>query len=126
MRTSFTARHFKAPATLKAFAEKEVQRLKKYHDGIIECEIVLDYVKQMHKQQTQIAEISISVQGHKFTAVEKSEDLRKSITLAVDKLERQVKKYKTKLTKKPKGRPGSTVRPVEETEEEVEIEATEA
>jgi putative sigma-54 modulation protein len=105
MRTSFTARHFKAPASLKAFAEQEVQRLTKYHDGIFECEIVLDYVKQLHKKQTQIAEISVAVHGHKFTATEKSEDLRKSINSAVDKLERQLKKYKTKLTKKIKDKP---------------------
>ena len=105
MRTSFTARHFKAPAKLKAFAEEEVQRLSKYHDGILECEIVLDFVKQMHKQQTQIAEININVQGHIMSAKEKSEDLRKSITLAVDKLEKQLHKYKTKIIKKVKAKP---------------------
>lgn len=105
MHTSFTARHFKAPAKLKTFAEEEVQRLSKYHDGILECEIILDFVKQMHKQQTQIAEINISVQGQKMSATEKSEDLRKSITLAVDKLEKQIKKYKTKLNKKVKSKP---------------------
>ncbi|MCA9740435.1 MAG: ribosome-associated translation inhibitor RaiA [Deferribacteres bacterium] len=105
MRTSFTARHFKAPAKLKAFAEEEVQRLSKYHDGILECEIVLDFVKQLHKQQTQIAEINISLQGQKLSATEKSEDLRKSITLAVDKLEKQLKKHKTKITKKVKTKP---------------------
>lgn len=95
MRTRFTARHYKAPERLKEFAEQEVQRVQKYYDSIIDCEIILDYEKQ-----TQVAEIILSVNGQRLAAIEKSEDIRKSITLAVDKLERQVKKYKEKRNQK--------------------------
>jgi putative sigma-54 modulation protein len=92
MRINFTARHFKAPEKVKQYAEKKVSRLKRYYDGIIECEIILDYEKQ-----TQLAEIAIKVYGQRLVAQEKSEDIYKSIDFAVDKLERQVKKYKAKL-----------------------------
>ncbi|MFQ5825229.1 MAG: ribosome hibernation-promoting factor, HPF/YfiA family [bacterium] len=92
MRINFTARHFKASERLKEYAEKKVQRLKKYYDGIIDCEIILDYEKLK-----QIAEIAIKVFGQRLVAIEKSEDIYKSIDLAVDKLERQVKKFKEKL-----------------------------
>lgn len=92
MRINITARHFKAPKHLKEYAEKKVRRLKRYYDGIIDCHIILDYEKQ-----TQLAEITITVYNQKLVALEKSEDIFKSIDLAVDKLERQVKKYKEKL-----------------------------
>lgn len=92
MRINFTARHFKASDQLKQYAEKKVQRLKKYYNGIIECEIILDYVKL-----DQIAEIAVKVYSQRLVAIEKSPDIYKSIDLAVDKLERQVKKYKEKL-----------------------------
>jgi putative sigma-54 modulation protein len=92
MRINFTARHFKASDRLKEYAEKKVQRLKKYYDGIIDCEIILDYEKL-----NQIAEIAIKVYSQRLVAIEKSEDIYKSIDLAVDKLERQVKKFKEKL-----------------------------
>ncbi len=95
MRITFTARHYKAPEDLKNFAIAEVQRLKKYYDGILECEIILDYEKQ-----TQIAEIILAVNGSRLAAREKSEQIRKSIRLATDKLERQLKKYKKKFNKK--------------------------
>ncbi|HHL73041.1 MAG TPA: ribosome-associated translation inhibitor RaiA [Bacteroidetes bacterium] len=95
MRITFTARHYKAPEDLKAFAIEEVQRLTKYYDGILECEIILDYEKQ-----TQIAEIILSVNGSRLTARERSEQIRKSIRLATDKIERQLKKYKKKFNKK--------------------------
>jgi putative sigma-54 modulation protein len=92
MRVTFTARHFKPSDRLKSVAVEEVKRLKKYYDDILDCEIILDYVKQQ-----QIAEVIIKVYGTKLAIVEKSEDMYKSINLAVDKLERKLKRYKGKL-----------------------------
>jgi len=92
MRTNITARHFKASDKLKDFAEKKVLKLNKYYDGIIDCEILLE--SERHER---IADISLNVYSQKLQAVEKSEEFEKSIELCVDKLERQLKKYKEKL-----------------------------
>ncbi|MDZ7272284.1 MAG: ribosome-associated translation inhibitor RaiA [candidate division KSB1 bacterium] len=92
MRLNITARHFNASDRLKEYTEKEVRRLKRYYDGILNCDVILDYEKQ-----AQVAEIVLHVYGSKLTVREKSEDMYKSINLAVDKLERQLKKYKGKL-----------------------------
>ena len=92
MRINFTARHFKASDRLKEYAEKKVQRLNRYYNGIIDCEIILDYEKLIR-----IAEIAVKVYSQRLVAIEKTEDIFKSIDLAVDKLERQVKKFKGKL-----------------------------
>jgi len=91
MRITFTARHFKTSDRLKEYAMAEVQRLKKYYEPILDIEIILDYIKQ-----EQVAEIVIKVFGTKLKVVEKSEDMYKSIALAVDKLERNLLKYKEK------------------------------
>lgn len=91
MRITFTARHFRPSERLKNHAHTEVLRLKKYYDGILDVEVVLDYVKQQ-----QVAEILAKVYGTRLTVVEQSEDMYKSINLAVEKLERQLKKYKEK------------------------------
>ena len=91
MRINFTARHYKPSQRLKDYAQDEVKRLEKYYDGIIDCDIILDYQKDI-----QIAEIIVGVHGAKLTAQEKTEDIYKSIDIAVSKLERQLKKYKKK------------------------------
>lgn len=91
MRVNFTARHYKPSERLKDYAISEVQKLDKFYEGIINCDIILDYQKLY-----QIAEIIIHVHGQQMTAVEKSEDIYKSIDLAVAKLERQLKKHKGK------------------------------
>jgi len=91
MRISFTARHYKPSNRLKEYAEDEVGKLEKVFDGIISCEIVLDYQKEI-----QIAEIFVAVHGQKLAVVEKTEDIYKSIDLAVEKMERQLIRYKEK------------------------------
>jgi putative sigma-54 modulation protein len=91
MRITFTARHFKTSDRLKEFATIEVQRLKKYYEPIIDTEIILDYIREQ-----QVAEIVVQVFGTTLKVVEKSEDMYKSISLAVDKLEQNLIKYKEK------------------------------
>jgi len=91
MRIKFTARHYKSSPRLKEYAEKEVMKLEKFYDGIISCEVVLDYQKDI-----QIAEIQTTVYGQKLTVREKSDDIYKSIDKAVEKMERQLKRYKEK------------------------------
>ncbi len=91
MRLNFTARHYKSSPRLKEYAQNEVSRLEKFYDGIISCEVVLDYQKDI-----QIAEINLTVYGQKLTVVEKSDDIYKSIDLAVQKMERKLKRYKEK------------------------------
>ncbi len=46
--------------------------------------------------QIQIAEIFVAVHGQKLAVVEKTEDIYKSIDLAVEKMERQLIRYKEK------------------------------
>ncbi len=92
MRITFTARHFKPSERLKDHAHKQVEKLKKYYDGILDIDIILDYIKQQ-----QVAELIAKVYGNRLAVVEKSEDMYKSLDLAVDKMERQLKKYKDKL-----------------------------
>jgi putative sigma-54 modulation protein len=94
MNVQFTARHFKAHEGLKHYALQQVSTLKKYYDGIVQGNIVLRFEKP--KDSLKIAEINLAVYGTKLVAIEKSENFYKSIDNAVDKLERQLLKYKGK------------------------------
>ena len=92
MRVNITARRFKLTDDLKDYVEKEIFRLKKYYEPIIDVDVILSWEKN-----DRLAEINISVYGTVLTAHERSEDMHKSIGIAVDKLERQVKKYKDRM-----------------------------
>ena len=95
MQINFTARHFKAPDKLKKFSENEISRLQKFYDGIIECDIILDFIASNHSKH--IAEIILKVYGQVLSVSKTSDDMYKSIDLAVQKLERMLKKYKAHL-----------------------------
>ncbi len=92
MRVSVSARHFKASDKLQQFATTEVMRLKKYFDHILDGEIVLSWQKG-----SKTSEINLNVNGTKLTATDASDDFYKSIPRTVEKLERQLRKYKGKL-----------------------------
>lgn len=94
MNVQFTARHFKAHDGLKHYAMQQVSTLKKYYDGIVQGNIVLRYERP--KDSVKIAEINLAVHGTNLVAVERSENFYKSIDNAVEKLERQLLKYKGK------------------------------
>lgn len=95
MNVNITARHFKAPERLRDFTESELNRLSKFYDNIIDCEVIMDYVKPNNLKQK--AEIHLRVYGQVLTVSATSEDMFKSVDLAVKKLERQLKKYKGRL-----------------------------
>jgi integrase/recombinase XerC len=95
MRTKISSLHFKATDSLKEFAEVEVQRLLKFSDEILNCEIELSYQKAEKR-----AHVHISANGNVLNATEVTDDFQKSIVLAVDKLEQQLKKLKGKIQSK--------------------------
>ncbi len=95
MRTNISARHFKVTEDLKEYARRETQRLTRYFDGIIDCNIELSYQKE-----NKTSEIALTVHGSLLKATETSDDFKKSIAVSVDKLEQQLRKYKGKLRNK--------------------------
>lgn len=108
MQTHFTARKFRAHKDIKSHALAAVQRLDKFYDGIVRCDIILSYERTSNSVKT--AEINVHVHGMMLAAKEKSEEFSKSVELAVAKMERQLAKYKTKVRMKEK----KTLRQVKE------------
>ncbi len=96
----FTARKFRARKNVKDHAIEAVKKLDRYYDGIVRGTIVLSFERMAKSVKS--AEITLHVYGTVLTGRERSEDFLKSVDLAVDKLERQLEKYKTKLHTKNK------------------------
>ena len=95
MLVNITARHFKAPEKLKRFADNEIRRLERFYDGIIDCNIVMDYIKSNHSKHQ--VEIHINVYGQVLKVSDLSDDMYKSIDKAIAKLERKLEKYKARI-----------------------------
>ncbi|MFZ4620462.1 MAG: ribosome hibernation-promoting factor, HPF/YfiA family [Bacteroidota bacterium] len=95
-----TARHFKAHETLRSYAFRSINKLEDHYDGIISAKLILSYEKATNSVKT--AELIVKVQGSILKAQEKSSEYQKSIDTAVEKIERQLQKHKSKTREKRK------------------------
>lgn len=98
METRITARHFNLTPELKEFCEKQISRLERYFDHIIDCHLILDLEKSR-----MTAELKLKVHGTALNSKESSFDMHASVEKVLSKMESQLRKYKAKLKdKKPK------------------------
>jgi len=82
---------------LKDYVDKKLSRLDKYFEAppTSEGHVTLSVVRGLHT-----VEVTIPLTGVVLRAEDRSEDMYASIDAVVDKLERQVRKHKTKLNRK--------------------------
>ncbi len=92
MDISVTFRHLESTDALRDYAREKVSRIKKYVGAPADVAVVLSLEKHRHQ-----AEITLNTNGITVNAKEVTEDMYAAIDLAVDKLERQVKKHKEKI-----------------------------
>jgi putative sigma-54 modulation protein len=77
---------------LKDLVNKEINRLERYFDQIIDSHLILEA-----EGYRKSAELNLKVYGTVLISRHSSNDFRTSIEGALEKMERQLKKYKSKL-----------------------------
>lgn len=92
MQLNITFRHLDPIDSLKNYAREKVERVNKYLDKATEAHVTLSMERHLHH-----ADISIHSGTFLLRGREKSEDMYASIDLAMDKIEKQLKRYKEKL-----------------------------
>lgn len=89
MQVNVTFRHLEPSDALKAFAKEKVERVKKYLDHASEASVVLSLEKHVHHAEVLVHSGPFFLRGK-----DKSDDMYASIGLAMDKVEKQIKRYK--------------------------------
>lgn len=87
-----TGRHVSVTQAMKDYALEKVSKLDKFSDRIIEANVIMDIQKLDHK-----VEIILKVNNFRIVSNASTTDMYASIDIAVDKMERQLLKYKEKL-----------------------------
>jgi len=83
---------------LKDYVVKRVSKITKYFDSLGEITAILTVEKGRH-----IIELTVPVNGMMLRGEEATMDMYTSIDLVVDKIEKQIEKYKTKISRRLKG-----------------------
>ena len=92
MQVMTTFRHMEQSEALKAYAEEKLERLNKYIDEPITAQVYFSVEKIRH-----IAEIVVTARGITTKASEATSDMYAAVDMVLDKIERQLKRYKEKL-----------------------------
>jgi putative sigma-54 modulation protein len=93
MQIAVNFRHMETSEAVRAYVEEKLSRVKKYIDEPIDAQIVLSVQKKIHHR----AEVTMVAKGLTMKSSEETGDMYSAIDLMVDKIERQLKKYKEKL-----------------------------
>ena len=100
MQVSVTFRNTESKEILRDYLQEKISKLKKYFDYPLEANAVLTVEK--HRQ---IAEVTLVANRITLNAQEETEDMFAAIDGVLEKLERQILKYKDKI-KRHKSNPG--------------------
>ncbi len=93
MQVTVTFKNIDSSDAVRDHAVDKSQRFSKYVSGVIEVHWFLSVEKIRHQ-----ADVTIMANGVKIQAHEVSEDMYSAIDMASDKLEKQLRKHKDKIT----------------------------
>lgn len=98
MKVTIVAKNVEVTPALKEMVEKKISKLDKYFEPNVEAKATLSVQKNR-----QIFEVTIPFNGIILRREESSDDMYKSIDIVEEKLQRQIRKQKTKLSRKNTG-----------------------
>jgi ribosome hibernation promoting factor len=93
MQIAVTFRHMESSDPVREYLEEKLSRVKKYIDEPIDAQASLSVQKKIrHCAEVTLVAKGITIKGH-----EETNDMYAAIDAVVDKIERQLKRYKEKI-----------------------------
>ncbi len=93
MQINLTGHHVDVTSPLRDYVTGKMDRLERHFDHVTDVHVILSVEKLRHK-----AEATIHISGGNLFADATEEDMYAAVDALVDKLDRQIKKHKEKLT----------------------------
>jgi putative sigma-54 modulation protein len=100
MRLQVKGRHIDVTDSLFQYAERKLGKLARHLSDESRCELELIVEHNPSISENQVAEATVWTKGPVLRARESSTDMYASIDLVSEKLERQVKRYREKRTRR--------------------------
>jgi putative sigma-54 modulation protein len=92
MNIRVTARHTEMGPDLRDYVEQRVQRLARYFDRVDEAHVVLE--AEGHRK---IADVTVHASRLTVSSEQAAADLRSAFDLAMEKIERQIRRHKERV-----------------------------
>lgn len=93
MQINLTGHHVDVTPSLRQYVESKFERIERHFDNMTNIHVVLSVEKQRQK-----AEATVHVAGGNLFADVEHDDMYAAIDNLIDKLDRQIRRHKEKLT----------------------------
>ena len=93
MQIQIDGQHVDVTESMHDYIHNKLTRVERHFDQVVDVHVVLRVEKQRQK-----AEATVHLAGNNIYAESENDDMYAAIDALVDKLDRQVKKHKEKLT----------------------------
>lgn len=100
MQIHISSRHLKLTGAIQAFVTQKISHLEHLSDDIVGAHVVLMHDELKNPSRAFSVKVHLGVSGPDIHIEENKSDLYAAIDVAVNKLERQLRKRKTKIVDK--------------------------
>lgn len=112
MQIKVVGRHMSVSDPVRAYAEEKIGKVAKIHDrDDMEIDVVLHVEKNPSNKNRDVAEVTARMKGMTVRAEEAAPDMHAAIDLVAEKLEGQMRRYKTRLVDRRTGKLGAKAAP---------------
>jgi putative sigma-54 modulation protein len=96
MNLTISGHHLELTPAIREYVHTKLERIRRHFDHVIDIAVILAVEKLPEKGKRQRAEINLRLRGNLIHVESIAEDLYAAIDCLIDKLDRQVLKYKTR------------------------------
>ena len=97
MNLTISGHHLDVTPAIREYVQTKLERVKRHFDQVIDITVILTVDNLPEKEKRQKAEINLRLSGKTVYVESLAQDLYAAIDSLIDKLDRQVMKYKTKV-----------------------------
>jgi putative sigma-54 modulation protein len=105
VQVTVSRRHTEVPEALRVMAEEKIGRLGRFVEGLETAEVHFSEHKNPRISDKEVCEVTIEGHGHHVRCKVQAPDGFQAVDKAYEKLEHQLHKLKTKLSRRNHGRP---------------------
>lgn len=97
MNLTISGHHLDVTPAIREYVQSKLERITRHFDQVIDSHVILAIDNLTEKEKRQKAEITLRVSGKTVHVESMAHNLYAAIDLLMDRLDRQVMKYKTIL-----------------------------
>lgn len=97
MNLMISGHHLELTPAIRDYVRSKLERITRHFDHVIDIAVILGVEKPAEKDKRQRAEVNLRLRGNVIHVESFAEDMYAAIDRLIDKLDRQVLRYKTRL-----------------------------